>query len=248
MTHETHRRFLILPLIVIIGCLGSFPIAEHFLVTSKLQTPTTVAITYQEGQCTSSEISATSVSATPTATATQSATATPAATQSASATALPSTLTKVWAETGNTSEDYTNAQACAAAFVNTYETYSYQHMDSTTAALPMLSADAKKRFAEGYEQTAPNLRTTQSWKQQITTNQNVQTAKASKPIFSTYVYQKNELFLTFDVQYQLTIYTKGVKSTQKDSMTVLLKRVTSDSTTSGVGWQVSDWRDNGISQ
>jgi hypothetical protein len=236
MTHETHRWFLILPLIVIIGCLGSFPIAEHFLVASKLQTPTTVAVTYQEGQCTSSEISAAAVSVTPTAT------------KSTSATALPSTLTKVWAETGNTSEDYTNAQACAAAFVNTYETYSYQHMDSTTAALPMLSADAKKRFAEGYEQTAPNLRTTQSWKQQITTNQNIQTAKASQPIFSTYIYQGNELLLTFNVQYQLTIYTKGVKSTQKDSMTVLLKSVKPDSTTSGVGWQVSDWRDNGISQ
>lgn len=270
MIHETNRRFLILPLIVIIGCLGSFPIAEHFLVQSQLQTTTTVTISYTDGQCTSNMLANIATSTTPNATAsasvtpnatqttsptpnaTQAASPTPNATNSASssssATTVPASLITVWVETHNTTKDYTNAQACAIAFANTYQTFDFQHLDSTTSALAFLSADAKKRFSEGYENISANPRTTEAWKQQIVTNQIVQTARASTPTLEGYIYQKNELFLNFDVPYQLTTSIKGVKSVTQTLMTVRLKKIQPDSSTSGLGWQVTDWRDNGETQ
>ena len=117
-------------------------------------------------------------------------------------------------------------------------------MQSLYTAVPLLSADAKKRFYQGYEQASANVRTNQTWEKQLQTSQTVQQAKTSTGTLEAYTNKNHELFLTLDIPCQLIKHVKGKQTTQSISATVLLKKVQPDKSTQGVGWQISDWREN----
>ena len=171
MIQTTHKKFILLLFIVIIGCLGSLPIAPHFLVPIKVQPTTPAAPTYTDGQCTTDILTKAHTSATPVT--------------------LPQSLSQVWTKANYTDQDYTNALACATAFVNLYESFDYHQMQSLYTAVPLLSADAKKRFYQGYEQASANVRTNQTWEKQLQTSQTVQQAKTSTGTLEAYTNKKS---------------------------------------------------------
>jgi hypothetical protein len=222
----THKKFIILLFIVIVGCLGSLPIAPHFLIPVKVQ-PTAVATptpTYTDGQCTTDILTQTHATST--------------------IAAPPQSIAKVWAQEKYTNQDFTNALSCATAFVDLYESFDYHQMQSLYTAIPLLSADAKKRFYQGYENASANVRTNQTWESQLQKTQTVQQVKTSSVTLDNYTNKNNEFFLTVNIPCKLTKQVQGKPTTQNISVTVLLKKVQPDKNTHGVGWQISDWREN----
>ncbi len=151
-----------------------------------------------------------------------------------------------WRQTGRGVTDFENAQACAAAFVNAFQTYTASNPKTLVAGIYMLSSGAKQRFYGTLPQSHENPRMSQQRQAEIQKQRAKQVAQASLPSLLHALQIKDKTLLVwFVVPYQLSIQdASGSMLTKKAAFTVLVVStpVRTIPQGQGTGWQVSDWR------
>jgi hypothetical protein len=157
---------------------------------------------------------------------------------------VPNPLPGTWTQAGRGAQDYIKALACAATFVEMYETFDYHQIHTLYEAIPLLSADAQKRFYEGDSTIGANIRTNVAWQKKLQQNKVIEVARVSVPDLLGSEYSQGVLYLTLDVPYTVVEQIDGQITTQSYNETVLLKSIAPDTQPGGIGWQVSDWNEN----
>ncbi len=223
-THDIYRLQFTMRLLIILclGSLGSLALAPYFL--AKISQATS-GPQYADGACTAHPQDIHYLQ-----------TASTANTQNT--TPLPTT----WSKAGKTSQDFTLAQSCAAAFTIVYESFNLNDPDTLTNATYMLSAAAKKRFFEGTTTEQKDERMDPTWQSQAHKEQLQQTAQAASPATLQDVQVvRGKFFALFVVTYQLTSQQSGKKTVLQKQLVVVLAAVPADPTKESTGWQVTDW-------
>jgi hypothetical protein len=221
------KKIFTLLLLVALGCIGALPIAPHLLVALG-QSATSAAAstrTYTEGQCTKTVMTIIYQ---------------PANTSSANSPSLPD----AWTQAGRSKQDYIEALACAATFVETFETFDYHQLRTLYTAIPLLSATSQKHFYEGDGSISANIRTDPNWQKKLQQNQVIQVATVSMPTLLDSEYSQGLLYITLDVPYTVVEQIDGQSTTHTYNETVLLNDIAQNEQQNGIGWQVSDWREN----
>ena len=229
MTPETQKRLFLVLVIIGIACLGALPVGSLLFARLHISTAqtsaTTPATTYTEGECTSSSTHVIYMPAPQTS-------------------PVPDPLPPAWQQANRNGQDYTNALACAATFVETYESFDYHQVQSLYAAMPLLSSQARQRFYQGNGASSANARTDAAWQKKIQRDRIIQVARVSLPTPVASTYSEGSLYVTLLVPYQTIEQIDGQTSIQNHFETVLLRGVPADRAKDGTGWQIADWREN----
>jgi hypothetical protein len=135
-------------------------------------------------------------------------------------------LPSMWSAAKKNSQQFALAQACAAAFAISYETFNINNFDSLTSSTSMLSATGKQHFFQGttQEPKAPYL--TPSWQETAQKEQLQQDAQALNTAQLQQVQDSSNTFsATFIVKYQLTTKIAGKSSTKQAQMSVTVQAI-----------------------
>jgi hypothetical protein len=232
------NTLMLLIWIFCLGCLGALPISSY-LLSSLHKTPLSSPVKrYPDGQCGTTV--QTAISPTPTTLSGKLTPKAPVSQGKPTQTTLPSE----WSKVGLSQQDFVNAQACATAFVQNYQSFDYRNLNTLQSAIFMLSSAAKKRFYEGSGSVSANLRLDKQWQIKVQARRMVQTAQPSQPTMLNSKYIGKTLYVTFDVPYQLIAQIDGHSTALNYHEIVLLKSIASNAHLQGTSWQVSDYRDS----
>ena len=221
------KTVMLLILIFCVGCLGSMPVSAYLLPSFQQPIVKVPPKTYQDGQCNATEK-----------------TVVYQPTRVSQGKKAPIKLPAAWSHAKRGQQDFVNAQLCAAAFVDTYQSFDYRNLNTLQSAVFMLSSAAQKRFYEGSGKVRASQRLNSQWRGKIQLHKVVQVAQATPPTMLVSEYTGGTLYVTFDVPYQLTTHMDGKATTKNYHDIVLLKSVTPDTHLKGTGWQISDNRDS----
>lgn len=217
--HELYfTRFAMRLLVTLcLGALASFALAPYFLAPHAMTTRSE----YVEGICT----------------------AQPQTIRYASTSQEAGSVPSLWTKAGKNSRQFALAQACAAAFTVTYETFNINATPSLTSATSMLSSTGKKHFFAGTATESKDTRLDATWQAQARKEHLQQSAQVlNKAQLQTVLVNHGTFSATFITNYQLTTTISGKKSTtqQKHLVVVLAASAVAPSDAS-TGWQVVDW-------
>ncbi|GCF06783.1 hypothetical protein [Dictyobacter arantiisoli] len=232
---EFTKKFLYpLLLIVCLAGIGAIPIASFLLptvsITGQGNSASQPTVHYPEGQCTADPKDITYLKA---------------ANLPNTATQDTTTLPAEWNKANRTQQDLANAQACAGAFVENYNSFDYRNLQTLEAAIPMLSSAAKYRFYKGSSNVGASIRTDASWQTKIQQRKLIEVAQIqNRPALSNSEFDNNTLYITMVVPYKLVQQIDGQTTVQDSSETVLLKSIAPDSQNKGTGWQITDYRES----
>jgi hypothetical protein len=153
-------------------------------------------------------------------------------------------LSGAWSQAGRNQQDFANAQACAAAFVTTYETFSATNLKMLQNCTSMLTDGAKMRFTGTAPNTRPDQHMDPMWQASLQKQAYQQTARAAAPGLLNASYTDERLLVWMIVPYQTSLQIdKGLPVAQNAQMTVLLVGVPINTDKTGTGWQISQWKD-----
>jgi hypothetical protein len=221
--HELYFSSLALRLLAILclGALASFSLASYFLTPPYLNI--TTSSWYTDGACTAQPQTIHYIH--------------PLSSQERT-TPVPS----AWTKAGKNSQQFALAQACAAAFTITYETFSIAHPTSLTSAVSMLSSAGKKHFFVGTGTEAKERRLDATWQAQARKEHLQQSAQALKEAQLLTVLLRNGTFSAiFIMNYQLSTTISGKSTTQQKQLKVTLDAISVAPSEASTGWQVVGW-------
>jgi hypothetical protein len=242
---HTLRIVLLLLAIVCLGSLGAVPLATNFLPASFVAPaaaptkpvvvrPTSTPLpTMPGGECTATPQKMNYASSGP------------ASGQKATATPTPM-LPSEWLNSGHTQQDFGNVQACAAAFVTTYENIDANDFRTLEASTDMLSSGAKLRFYGRLPGSKADNRMDPLWRAVIQKQNLKQTAQAAVPSLLSARYSDRHLYVWMLVSYHLSIQRNGQQLSLDSERTVLLVDTATQAGGVGTGWQVSGWGDGDV--
>jgi hypothetical protein len=212
-------------LIICLGVLGTFPLVARLFPSQQAAVTKGLIPTgpFTESECT----------------------ATPAGMKylpSSQHQAASAPLSQAWAQAGRSQKDFANAQACAATFVNTYETFDSTDSGTFTHCTPMLTDGAIRRFYGTAAGAQPDQHMDPMWQASLRQQSYKQTAQASAPTLLNATYTDGRMLVWMLVSYHTEIQTGSNKAIiQNTQSTVLLLGVPVNQDKTGTGWQVSDW-------
>jgi hypothetical protein len=149
-----------------------------------------------------------------------------------------------WLQAGRNQEDFANAQACAATFVNTYWTFNSADPKTFETSVSMFTDGARQRFYGNALNTQPDVHMDPMWRAALLKQQIQQSAQSSQPGLLGARYTNGKLLSWMTVSYQITISAVGSKPViENDQYTVLLLGVPINTQKTGTGWQVSQWQE-----
>lgn len=150
-------------------------------------------------------------------------------------------LPTIWGQAGFTNDDFATAQACAASFVSTYQSFDANQPATFEACVSMLSAGAQQRFyGRAAGQGQPDNRMDSFWRASMQKQQISESARVSAPGLLLARFTDNRMLVWMQVHYQLTILRNGEKLIRDDSLTVLVASIPDGKHK----WQVSAWKDS----
>jgi len=165
-------------------------------------------------------------------------------TSSSQGAASPSLLPDAWVQASRTQKDFASAQACAAAFVNSYQTFDSDHFQTFEACTYMLTDGARARFNGTAPGTQPDRHMDPMWRASLQKQHYQQIAQASAPALLASSYTSGRLLVWMLVLYQISIQIdNGSPMVQSAQFTVLLEGVPKNVQQTGTGWQISRWVD-----
>lgn len=149
-----------------------------------------------------------------------------------------------WLQAGRDQEDFANAQACVASFINTYWTFNSADPKTFETSVPMFTDGARQRFYGNALNTQPDEHMDPMWRAALLKQQMKQSAQSSQPGLLGVRYTNGKLLVWMTVSYQVTINAAGSKPVvENDQYTVLLLGVPVNTEKTGTGWQVSQWQE-----
>lgn len=154
---------------------------------------------------------------------------------------------QAWSQASRTNTDLANVKACAAAFVDAYQTFDANKPQTFETCTSMLSIAAKQRFYGANGQQADNhidpMRRASFQKQGLQ-----QSAQATQPMLLNISHTNGRVLAWLVVPYHLSSQMAGGNSlVQNNTITVLLVSTQVDAQSTGTGWQVVAWQ-NGDQQ
>jgi hypothetical protein len=155
---------------------------------------------------------------------------------------IPSPLPPDWLAAGRTTRDFPIAQACAAAFITSYQSFNGANPKTFDACASMLSAGAKERFYGYIPSIKADLHTTPTWRKQMQQQDVVQVARADHPVLIDARYTRGRLLVWIAVTVHIATTIKLRTTTSTATYTLLLLAVPIDPNAPGTGWQVSSWQ------
>jgi len=157
------------------------------------------------------------------------------------------TLPLTWFQAGRSQKDFANAEACAASFVITYQTFDSGHLQTLEASISMLTDGAKQRFYGNAPNTRADTHMDPMWRANLQKEQVQQVAQVGEPGLLGSQYTNGRLLVWMVVPCRLSIQVAGSKPIVEDvQFTVLLVGVPINAQGTGTGWQVSQWHDGSI--
>jgi hypothetical protein len=149
-----------------------------------------------------------------------------------------------WVQAGRNQQDFANAQACVATFVNTYWTFNAADAKTFETSVSMLTDGARERFYGNALNTQPDMHMDPMWRAALLKQQIQQSARSSQPGLLGARYTNGKLLVWMTVSYQVTINAVGSKPVvENNQYTILLLGVPIDTQKTGTGWQVSQWQE-----
>lgn len=150
-----------------------------------------------------------------------------------------------WFQAGRSQGDLAYARACAASFVNAYQTFNANNPQTFEACVYMLTDRGKQRFYGSAPNGQPDKHMLPMWRASIQQQDVQQAVQASQPGFMAARSISGKLVAWMLVPYKLSISLAGSQPVVENAqMTVLLVAVSI--TTEETGWQVSQWQDGKI--
>jgi hypothetical protein len=157
------------------------------------------------------------------------------------------TLPLTWFQAGRSQKDFANAEACAASFVITYQTFDSGHLQTLEASISMLTDGAKQRFYGNAPNTQADRHMDPMWRANLQKEQVQQVAQVGEPGLLGSQYTNGRLLVWMVVPCRLSIQVAGGKPIVEDvQFTVLLVGVPINAQGTGTGWQVSQWQDGSV--
>ncbi len=147
-----------------------------------------------------------------------------------------------WSKAKMTAQDFANAQACAASFVNTYQTFDIANTQTLETSVPMFTVGAKNRFYQQSGDSAADEHMSLLWRASARRYHLNQNAQADVPSLIDMKSIKGRVLVWMSVPYRAKIKTTGRETLINDFFTVLLVNYPGSRSMPGLGWQVSDWR------
>jgi hypothetical protein len=155
--------------------------------------------------------------------------------------ALPS----AWFQAGRSRKDLLYAKACAATFVDMYQTFNANDPQTFEACTYMLSAGGKQRFYGQAPRVSPDEHMLPMWRASVQQQGVQQTARAEEPRFIAAQYP-TRLVAWMLVSYRRSISIAGGQPVvERAQMTILLVAIPVRG--KGTGWQVSQWQNGNVS-
>jgi hypothetical protein len=155
---------------------------------------------------------------------------------------LPQTVPDDWLKTKMTEQDFANAQACAASFVDTYQTFDIANTQTLETPVDMFSVGAKSRFYQQVGGSPSEEHMNLLWRASARRYHLSQKTLADVPSLIDIRSMNGRFLAWMSVPYRATINTAGREATLSDSFTVLLINYPNSRSIPGMAWQVSDWR------
>lgn len=232
---STRQLMLLLLLTLFLGGLGSFSVVPYLLPSGLQPAPTPATI---------------SLASMPTPTATPAnapfleseCTATPQSMkylQTGQGQPLPDT----WVQAGSTQKDFANVQACAATFVQLYNTFVASNPHSFEAGTYMFTDGAKGRFYGSPPNSQPDQHMDPMWRALLQKQHYQQSAQVATPNLLAVSRVSGKLLAWMVVPYRITEQNEnGQPMAVHDGQgTVLLVSAPVNIQGTGTGWQVSQW-------
>jgi hypothetical protein len=151
-------------------------------------------------------------------------------------------LPAAWSQAGRTQRDFAYAQACAASFVITYQTFDSDYLKTLGASTYMFTNGAKQRFNSDHHMDP-------MWRASLQKQHHQQTAQAATPGLFATRYTNGRLLVWIVVPYRTSIQIDNSPHIVQDAQfTVLLVAVPTNIQIqkTGTGWQVSQWVDGSV--
>jgi len=155
---------------------------------------------------------------------------------------MPPQLPGDWLAAGRTARDFPIAQACAAAFITSYQSFNGANPKTFAACVSMLSAGAKERFYGYVPSIKADLHTDPAWRKRMQQQHIVQVARADHPVLIDARYTRGRLLVWMAVTVHIATTIKLRTTTSTATYTLLLLAVPIDPNAPGTGWQVSSWQ------
>ncbi len=152
-------------------------------------------------------------------------------------------VSPAWLNAGRDEQDLANAQACAASFVISYQTFDSNFPKTLEACTTLLTADAQDRFYGRAPGLAADTHMDAQWR--TLSQQEQQTAKVALPALLDSRYVNGRFVVWMKVPYQLFVQHYTQRSFQQGVFTVLLVAVPAGIYHQGTGWQVAAWQEGG---
>jgi len=231
-------------LVICLGSLGSFSLAPYILPgliqkhdttgtrikTTIMATPIASTPTLSKGSFTESECTATP----------QNTKYSPPSSETTGDQALP----LEWLQAGRTQQDFANAQACAATFIMTYQSFNTKDPKTFESSVSMLTGGAKQRFYGSALNTRTDTHMDPMWRAALLKQQIQQTTQVSQPSLLKSHYTNKQLLVWMVVPCQITIQQAGNKPvTESNQFSVLLVSVPLNTQKTETGWQISQWQE-----
>jgi len=157
-----------------------------------------------------------------------------------------------WSTYGYTDQDAKYAEACAAQFVIDYHSFNYIDPSTYTTITPMLSAQAKKLFAQGGADDTHHihLHMLSTWQNTMAAQKQNEQVTVQQPTISNITPQYSKYIVQVDVGYKLlkSINTL-VQQPEIHHDTVILQNTSPSPKllpNEQTGWQVVDWIDEDV--
>jgi hypothetical protein len=155
---------------------------------------------------------------------------------------LPRTVPDDWLKAKMTEQDFANAQACAASFVDAYQTFDIANTQTLETCVKMVSVGAKSRFYRQSGGSPSEKHMSLLWRASARRYHLSQNALADVPSLIDIRSINGRVLAWMSVPYRATIKTSGREATINDYFTVLLINYPNSPSMPGMAWQVSDWR------
>jgi len=220
------QTWLLLLVIVAVAGLSAITFASplvHVATPNTVVVPRATTVAVAGGQCTASPYTMTYQSG-------------------SGAKTLPQAVPDDWLKAKMTEQDFANAQACAASFVDTYQTFDIANTQTLETCVSMFSVGAKSRFYQQSGGSPTEEHMNLLWRASARRYHLNQRALADVPSLIDIRSINGRVLAWMSVPYRATIKTAGREATISDYFTVLLVNYGDSRSMPGMAWQVSDWR------